>query len=517
VRARLLGLTRTLHFRLTTLFLLLACASIAAYYYLLPYTVFSTYDNEAEEAWYRDRADAEVDSLANHMARFLSAPGRAESLLVDYGRRVHKYDAEFMVFDAGGRHLWSSAPDSLGFAVPACDPALLLDMSDGEWDFQSYPDSTDISAYSNRIMRVSRIVPDAGDDEHPPAFLATSFMDPAYAPMEAGDDRRALVVQGLIMLLVYAAASALIIMAWTSRRISRLSRGVQVFTDGDLSARVPESRSDEIGVLGHNINDMAVRIASMMEDMRGKEQFQRQLVANISHDLRTPLAGLRGYLETLGLQADRLGPEDRRRFMENITQKLDHLDRLIDHALVLSRLDSGQDTFRHEDFSLGELASTVLARFELVAEGRGVGLELDLEDNLPDVHADPLQIGRVLQNLVENGIKFTPAGGTVTLRAWRDDKWVEVSVTDDGVGIAPEDLPHIFERFYTGDKSRTPACDTTNGAAAVLDRSSGLGLAIASRIVETHGGVLGVESAPEQGSTFRFQILAATTVDRAAG
>ena len=513
----ILRLTRTLHFRLTVLFLLLACASLAGFYYLLPYTVFSTYDDEAEETWYHEYADAQIDSLANHMSEFLDYGARAESMLVDFRAGVAQYDVEFVVFDTDGRQLWSSNPDSLPLAVPRCNPALLWDMSDGEWDFQSYPDSTDLAAYPNRNMRVSRIVPSPGDDDHPAAFLATSFTSGNYGPVEAGADRRALLVQAIVMLLVYTIGSALIIMAWTSRRVSRLSRAVQGFTDGDLSARVPASRSDEIGVLGQNINAMAVRIESMMDDLRGKEQFQRQLVANISHDLRTPLAGLRGYLETLGLRADKLSDADRQRFLENITHKLDHLDRLIDHALVLSRLDSGQDTFRHEDFSLGELAASVLGRYELAAEGRTVSLELDLEDNLPDVHADPLQIGRVLQNLVENGIKFTPAGGRVTLHAHRDLRWVEIAVTDTGVGITDGDRPHIFERFYTGDKSRTPSCDSTNGAAAALDRSSGLGLAIASRIVEAHGGMIEVQSAPDRGSTFRFQIMAAPIEGTAAG
>jgi len=514
---RILGLTRTIHFRLTVLFILLACASIAGYYYLLPYTVFSTYDTDAEETWYLEYADAQVDSVANHLARHLDDPARAESLLVDYGAEVALYEVEFVVFDPAGQHMWSSNPDSLGRAVPYCDPGVLRDMSDGEWDFGSYPDSTDINAFSNRIMRVSRIVPAIGDDDHPAAYLATSFTPLSYGPAEAGSDRRALVVQALIMLLIYAAASSLIIMAWTSRRVTRLSRGVQVFTDGDMGARVPESKSDEIGVLGQNINVMAVRIESMMDDLRGKEQFQRQLVANISHDLRTPLAGLRGYLETLGLRADKLSDIDRQRFLNNITGKLDHLDRLIDHALVLSRLDSGQDTFRHEDFSLGELATSVLDHYQIAAEGRGVRLELELMDNLPDVHADPLQIGRVLQNLVENGIKFTPGGGKVTLQAHLDESWVEIAVTDSGIGISDEDRPHIFERFYTGDKSRTPVCENTNGVAAALDRSSGLGLAIAARIVESHGGVIEVDSTIDQGSTFRFQIMAAPVEESAAG
>ena len=131
------------------------------------------------------------------------------------------------------------------------------------------------------------------------------------------------------------------------------------------------------------------------------------------------------------------------------------------------------------------------------------------------MHADPLQIGRVLQNLVENGIKFTPAGGRVTVRARRDGGGVCIEVADTGIGIAPEDLPHIFERFYTGDKSRT-VVRAERGPDDHLTRSSGLGLAIASRIVEGHGSRLEVQSAPGAGSVFRFRLAAAQADGRSA-
>jgi len=499
----LLRITRTLHFRLTVLFIILLCASIAGFYFLLTNTVFSTYDDDAEEHWYRELADDEIDSLANRVASTLDDRSRAEGLVVDYNLKVTDYEAELVVFDADGEYICSGAPDSLARAVPRVDASLLLDMSDGEWDFSSYPDSVDLDSYANRIFHVARLVPTFGDDENPPAYLAASFRPNVFGTEDRSDAVRAIIVQALVMLLMYAAASALIIMLWTSRRISRLSRGVQVITDGNLDARVPQNKSDEIGVLGQNINSMAVRIESMVGELRGKEQFQRQLVANISHDLRTPLASLRGYLETIGLRDARLGEIDRQRYLDGITSKLNHLDKLIDHALVLSRLDSGQDDFRNEDFSLGELCEAVANRYELAAEGRKVEIGLALEENLPDAHADPLQIGRVLQNLVENGIKFSDPGGRVIVGARLMDGAVEVTVTDNGFGISPDDLPHIFQRFYTGNKSRT-AGDNGNGAAASLDRSSGLGLAIASRIVEGHGGTLEVSSEMDKGSRFSF-------------
>ena len=284
--------------------------------------------------------------------------------------------------------------------------------------------------------------------------------------------------------------------------------GVDAFTTGDLTARVPASSSDEIGSLGRHINAMAGRIENMVNELTQKERFQRQLVANVSHDLRTPLASLRGYIETLSMGGQEVSPEERRRYLTVVTDKLDHLDRLIEHVLVLSRIDSGQAAFRCEDFSLGELAGMVLDRCGEPASERAIELDLELEADLPDVHADPLQMGRVLQNLVENGIKFTPAGGRVSVCARRDDGGVCVEVRDTGIGIAPDDLPHIFERFYTGDKSRT-VVRAERGSDDHLSRSSGLGLAIASRIVEGHGSRLEVQSSPGAGSLFRFRLAAA--------
>ncbi|MFO7608195.1 MAG: ATP-binding protein [Candidatus Krumholzibacteriia bacterium] len=502
---RLPRAARSLHFRITAVFVLLLAAGGGISYLWLESTVYAPYDDAQERRWYEELSAAELDSLAARLVPLADDPAQAGPMLVRYGRGIAEYEAEVILFDTAGRHAASSAPDSLAAAVPAADVVLLLDMSDGEWDFSAYPIPDDITAWQNRIFAVRRLLPPDGDAGRPLGFLVASFAPPTIAVGELEADERRMILHAVLLLLLYAAASSTIIMLWTSRRLRRLGRGVAAFAGGDLGARVPASSADEIGALGRHINAMAERIAGMVDELTRKESFQRQLVANVSHDLRTPLAGLRGYIETLSLGGEDLDEQERRRYLAVVTGKLDHLDRLIDHMLILSRMDSGQAEYRREDFSLGELADSVLERCARPAADRGVALDLDLEADLPDVHADPLQIGRVLQNLVENGVKFTPAGGTVTVRARRDRDTVQVEVADTGAGIAPEDLPHIFERFYTGDKSRT-VLGAGRGLDDHLSRSSGLGLAIAARIVEAHGTRLEVRSTPGAGSVFRFDL-----------
>jgi signal transduction histidine kinase len=165
------------------------------------------------------------------------------------------------------------------------------------------------------------------------------------------------------------------------------------------------------------------------------------LIANVSHDLRTPLASMRGYVDTLLMGAEPADPADQKRYLKIIAGNLDHLDRLIGHTLVLSRFDSGQATFRFEDFPLSELADSVIGRLDGLAAQQQVTLSLDAGPDVGLVHADPLQIGQVLQNLLENGIKFNRPGGRVAtiLRAEGDKAVIEVQ--DNGIGIT-ETLLH---------------------------------------------------------------------------
>ena len=501
----------TLLFRISATFLLLIGISLGGYYFWIENTIFNPYADADEEDWYENRSEDELDSLAAQLTEQGSDSEKSAALVLQYGQKVFGYDVEVIVFDAQGKSLHSSAPDSLGAAVPSVSADLLQDMSEDEWDYGTYPEPGIADAYENRIFEVDLITDN--DGKKTVGYLVASFFPVTIFSDDLNADSRLLSAQdnifkALVGLLIYSAVTALLIMAWTGRRIQRLSRGVDAFAAGNLSHRVHLRSTDEIGTLGRNFNSMAERIEDMVEKLRQKEQFQRQLIANVSHDLRTPMASMRGYVETLVMDGRKADPKQQELYLKIITGNLDHLDRLVEHMLVLSRFDSGQATFQMEDFPITELADSILVRFEGLANELDVKLDLEASDDVSQVHADPLQIVQVLQNLVENGIKFNEPGGTVIIGLEKIGERVGISVRDTGRGIPAEELPLIFDRFFTGDESRTRLMKDPDqdGNGHHLGQSSGLGLAIAAKIVAGHNSMLRVESQLDQGTTFRFQL-----------
>ena len=508
--------THSLHFRMSALFLVLLGLSIGGYYLWIDATVFKAYESKEEKDWYENQEETELADLARQLGPVLDQDEARSRILRDYGARIAGYNAEVSLFDNEGHNLLASTGDSLAATVAQVDPSLLRNMADDDWDYSSYPVDTDIDAYENRIIDVVPVTPPGVDGGPPAAYLVASFQPVTVAVGELDSDWRSFGFRALVLVLIYAIITALIIMAWASRRISNLTRGVEAFTAGNFDHRVSERSADEIGILGRHFNTMASRIQTMMDELGAKEQFQRQLIANVSHDLRTPLASLRGYVETLSLDPDNLSQSERNNYLDIITKNLDHLDQLIERTLILSRLESGQAHSSREDFPLGELTDSVLARCETIAEGARVDLELEMGRD-PEgflVNADALQISQALQNLVENGIKFNKPGGSVIIRLIPHPTTIEVRVTDTGTGIPPEDLPHIFDRFYIGEKSRTRSALSKNSRfQSTPPVSNGLGLAIAHKIITTHGSELKVASEPGRGTVFSFHLPRSAAAD----
>ncbi len=508
--------THSLHFRMSALFLVLLGLSIGGYYLWIDATVFKAYESKEEENWYENQEETELADLARQIAPVLDQDEARARILKDYGAKISGYKAEVSLFDLQGRNLLGSVDDSLTAAATRVDPSLLKDMAADEWDFSSYPVDTDIDAYENRIIDVVAVSGPGSGDGPPAAYLVASFRPITMAVGELDSDWRSFGFRALVLVLIYAIVTALIIMAWASRRISNLTRGVAAFTAGDFDHRVSARSADEIGILGRHFNAMASRIQAMMEELGAKEQFQRQLIANVSHDLRTPLASLRGYVETLSMDPDNLSHAERNHYLGIITKNLDHLDQLIERTLILSRLESGQAHSSREDFPLGELTDSVLTRCETIAAGARVDLELEMGSDPGGflVNADALQISQALQNLVENGIKFNKPGGSVIIRLIPHSTTIEVRVTDTGTGIPPEDLPHIFDRFYIGEKSRTRSALSKNSRfQATPPVSNGLGLAIAHKIITSHGSELKVASEPGRGTVFSFHLTRSAAAD----
>lgn len=227
-------------------------------------------------------------------------------------------------------------------------------------------------------------------------------------------------------------------------------------------------------------------------EVRRTEAVRRDFVANVSHELRTPIASLKALVETL-LDGAMDDEEVARDFLERMEIEVDGLAALVHDLLELSRAESGRMTLTPIDASIHDVAHQVLERLRTQADPRRIDLRLAIPADLPPAHFDPERIEQVLVNLIHNALKFTPAGGTITIGAEVDGPHLIVSVTDTGAGIAEEDHHRIFERFYKADRARA-------------DEGTGLGLAIAKHLVELHGGRIWVESMLGHGSTFKFTL-----------
>jgi signal transduction histidine kinase len=306
----------------------------------------------------------------------------------------------------------------------------------------------------------------------------------------------------LLTMLTFAAALSvgfgLLCAMPLSSRIARVRAGTERIAGGELGSEVRVEGHDEIAGLAEDFNRMARALERAAEREREMEQARRDLVAAVSHDLRTPLASTRAMIEALadGVAAD---PQTERRYLSSASRELEHLSRLVDDLFELARIDAGLLELTLEEASLHDLISDTISSFQPRAEQKRVRLEGEILGDVDPVLANPPRLQRVLHNLVSNALRHTPPDGTVTLRATRAGEQARVEVSDTGEGIAAEDLPRVFERSFRGEHSRTrPEKNEAPG--------TGLGLAIARGLVEAHGGTMDVESDLGRGSRFYFTL-----------
>jgi two-component system phosphate regulon sensor histidine kinase PhoR len=229
-----------------------------------------------------------------------------------------------------------------------------------------------------------------------------------------------------------------------------------------------------------------------LTERRRLEIVRRDFVANVSHELKTPLTVIGGFAETLRDPA--LSDRDRERFLDLVTANTSRMQRIVDDLLDLSRYESSAWTPKPADVDLEAVVSDLFTTFRPAAAAKGLSLSVEIDADARTVRFDPTALRQVLSNLIENAIRYTPAG-SVTVSARRADDEVVIAVRDTGIGIAPEHLGRIFERFYRADPSRSRA-----------DGGTGLGLAIVRHLVEAHGGRVGAESVPGSGTTIYIRM-----------
>jgi len=257
----------------------------------------------------------------------------------------------------------------------------------------------------------------------------------------------------------------------------------------------PDSGGDEIDQLSESFLAMSGQIRQQLEQQTENDRLRRELVANISHDLRTPLSAMQGYIETLIIKGESLSDEDRDRYLRIARRHTVRLGVLIGDLFELAKLDSASVTPSLEAFSVPELMQDIAQEFQLDAEKKEISLSISLGSNSAQTIGDIGLIQRVLENLLRNAIRFTPKGGQITLGVSERPGTVTVSVTDTGPGILEEDIPRIFDRFYHSEQGEE-----------ALSESSGLGLAIVKRILDLHDSRISVVSNPNSGTCFEFEL-----------
>ena len=294
-------------------------------------------------------------------------------------------------------------------------------------------------------------------------------------------------------------------LAWQiTAPLRELRRAAQAIAGGDLTRRVKITDGDEIGDLGRSFNHMA-------QALEHNEQLRRRMVADIAHELRTPLSVIRANLEAL---QDGVFPLERES-LTPIHEEMLLLARLVEDLHQSALAEAGQLALERQEVNVADLVQQAVESHHPQAVEREIELAVNISERLPTVSLDPQRIGQVLHNLLANALRYTPAGGRVTIAGWpfevrqgrsfsphplpaallplTEGHWLALSVADTGPGIAPEDLPYLFERFYRGDRSRSRSSGGT-----------GLGLAIARQLVEAHGGKIAVQTEPQSGARFTF-------------
>lgn len=303
----------------------------------------------------------------------------------------------------------------------------------------------------------------------------------------------------VILSVVIAMTAGIFVFRLITWRVRRLADGIEDFRKYDfkqpveLDWHINDRSGDEIDNLAASFRGMSERIIQQVKQLEHQDSARRELIANVSHDLRTPLASLQGYLEVLSLKDDQLTKADRKKYVDVAWRQGERLHKLISELFELSTLENKGATLHFEPFSMAELIQDVTQKYQLNARAKQLVLNSSIPSEPAFVSADIGLIQRVLENLIENAIKYTPAGGEIDISLLSGKNFVATHIDDSGQGIPSEDMPHIFERFYRVDKHRD-------------EDGTGLGLAIARRIMQLHNSSIDVASRPDVGTRFSFQL-----------
>ena len=300
-------------------------------------------------------------------------------------------------------------------------------------------------------------------------------------------------IRSTIVTMIFAISIGWISIWALTKNLRTIIYYVNRFKEGNLEARIPNAYKSDLSILAVTFNNMAQTISENIREIQSINKFRKQLIANVSHDLRTPITSIRGYIETLQMKNDILEYDDNREFMKIIENGANYLSSLVNHLFEYSRLETKELKLSKEVFFISDLVYDMASRYKLLIERKNINLSVIVKNDLSPVFADSALIERAIQNILDNAIKFTEKGGRVTIYLSCKLNNVVVKIKDNGMGIRKEDQEIIFNRNM----------QITND---YKEKGIGLGLAIAKKIIELHQSSIKVRSLTDRGSTFEFHL-----------
>jgi two-component system, OmpR family, sensor kinase len=304
---------------------------------------------------------------------------------------------------------------------------------------------------------------------------------------------------GLGLLALGATLTALLVFRPAHKRLRTLEHAARALGEGRTDVRATVSGGDEVTALARTFNTMAADLDTRAQQLAASDRVRRQLLADVSHELMTPLSAIRGYVETLGMPNVPIDDATRQRYLGIVEQETHKLEAIIGDLLDLARLEGGGDTLRIDAVAVEDLFRRVVDRHQPVLRDRDIALAVQVDPDTPRIRGDAARLEQALQNVAANAIRHTPSGGSIKLHAAQDGDSVCIRVRDTGPGIPTEHLPRVFDRFYKVDVSR---------AGTAVPSGSGLGLSIVRAIIERHGGSVLASNAPEGGAVFEIRLPA---------
>jgi signal transduction histidine kinase len=418
--------------------------------------------------WNRDRANQHIDQAVEELAALPPGPSNREIM------HVLRFNSE-----PGAFHLVFE--DSEGRRLPMRPSGPRMRPEPG---FPGGPPMAELNTLTRREIQT--------DNGISGTIVALFRAPPLFRPF--GPGFRILLFLPIALLL--AGAAGVIMFRSLARRTRALESFATQVTEGRLDARIESPGSDEIGRLAQRLNRMAEALQNSKEQMEANDRQRRQLFADITHELATPLTSIRGYAETLLNPEIQKTDEECTIYLGDVLKQSKRIELLVQELLQLSRLESGSVELNKERLDWAELCRNTIDRFEPRFEKASLSLGWKGPEQHAEIVADGRWLEHVLENLLTNALKYVPSGGAV----WLSMEWVathapgyRLTVSDDGPGFAPEDLPHIFDRFYRGDPART-------------SEGTGLGLAIIKEIVRLHGGEIEAQNRSSGGARIVIEL-----------